>query len=404
MAQSLTEIAQSLKDANKKVQLIYAFNGTGKTRLSREFKKLISPKNPENEEEETGIKMMYYNAFTEDLFYWDNDLDNDVDRKLKIQPNAYTNWVLIEQGQEPNITTHFQRYTSDKLTPHFNEEYTIKGQDNRGVTIPAYSEVRFSFERGNDEPSEFVKISKGEESCFVWSVFYSLLEQTINVLNVAEEADRETDQFNDLQYVFIDDPVSSLDDTHLIELAVNIAELIKSNQSDLKFIITTHNPLFYNVLFNEFNNADSNSGYKVKHCAKRRFEKLADGTFLLSDQSSDSPFSYHLFLLSELDKAILPSGNIQKYHFNFLRNILEKMSTFLGYNKWRDLLPEESREAYYNRIINLSSHGKFSGEETSIIHDNDKRVLEYLVTQIKTNYRFKSNNNQIVEEEQDATV
>ncbi|WP_140936961.1 AAA family ATPase [Sphingobacterium lumbrici] len=404
MAQSLTEIAQSLKDANKKVQLIYAFNGTGKTRLSREFKELIAPKNPENEEEETKIKMMYYNAFTEDLFYWDNDLDNDVDRKLKIQPNTYTNWVLIEQGQEPNITTHFQRYTSDKLTPYFNEEYTVKDQNNRDVTIPAYSEVRFSFERGNDEPSEFVKISKGEESCFVWSVFYSLLAQTINVLNVAEEADRETDQFNDLQYVFIDDPVSSLDDTHLIELAVNIAELIKSNQSDLKFIITTHNPLFYNVLFNEFNNADSSSGYKVKHCAKRRFEKLADGTFLLSDQSSDSPFSYHLFLLSELDKAILPSGNIQKYHFNFLRNILEKMSTFLGYNKWRDLLPEESREAYYNRIINLSSHGKFSGEETSIIHDNDKRVLEYLVNQIKTNYRFKSNNNPIVEEEQDATV
>ena len=397
MAQSLTEIAQSLKDSNKKVQLIYAFNGTGKTRLSREFKELIAPKNPEIEEEESKVKIMYYNAFTEDLFYWDNDLDNDVDRKLKIQLNAYTNWILVEQGQEPNITTHFQRYTSDKLTPHFNEEYTIRDQDNRDVKIPAYSEVRFSFERGNDEPSEFVKISKGEESCFIWSVFYSLLEQTINVLNVAEEADRETNQFNDLQYVFIDDPVSSLDDTHLIELAVNIAELIKSNQSDLKFVITTHNPLFYNVLFNEFNNADSSSGYKVKHCAKRRFEKLEDGTFLLSDQSSDSPFSYHLFLLSELDKAILPSGNIQKYHFSFLRNVLEKMSTFLGYNKWRDLLPEESREAYYNRIINLSSHGKFSGEETSIIHDNDKRVLEYLVKQIKTNYRFKSNNDQIVE-------
>lgn len=360
MAQSLTEIAQSLKDSNKKVQLIYAFNGTGKTRLSREFKELIAPKNPESDEEESKVKIMYYNAFTEDLFYWDNDLDNDVDRKLKIQLNAYTKWVLVEQGQEPNITTHFQRYTSDKLTPHFNEDF---------------SEVRFSFERGDDSGSDFVKISKGEESCFIWSVFYSLLEQTINVLNVAEEADRETNQFNDLQYVFIDDPVSSLDDTHLIELAVNIAELIKSNQSDLKFVITTHNPLFYNVLFNEFNNADSSSGYKVKHCAKRRFEKLEDGTFLLSDQSSDSPFSYHLFLLSELDKAILPSGNIQKYHFNFLRNVLEKMSTFLGYNKWRDLLPEESREAYYNRIINLSSHGKFSGEETSIIHDNDKRVF-----------------------------
>ena len=177
MAQSITEIAQSLIDANKKVQLIYAFNGTGKTRLSSEFKNLIAPKNQEEQEEvgEAKIKIMYYNAFTEDLFYWDNDLLNDEDRKLKIQPNSYTNWVLVEQGQEPNITTHFQRYTSDKLTPSFNEDF---------------SEVRFSFERGNEEPSEFVKISKGEESCFIWSVFYSFLEQAINVLNVAEEADR----------------------------------------------------------------------------------------------------------------------------------------------------------------------------------------------------------------------
>lgn len=38
MGQSLTEIAQSLRDTNKKVQLIYAFNGVGKTRLSQAFK------------------------------------------------------------------------------------------------------------------------------------------------------------------------------------------------------------------------------------------------------------------------------------------------------------------------------------------------------------------------------
>jgi hypothetical protein len=44
MGQSLTQIAQTLKDADKKVQLIYAFNGSGKTRLSREFKQLIAPK------------------------------------------------------------------------------------------------------------------------------------------------------------------------------------------------------------------------------------------------------------------------------------------------------------------------------------------------------------------------
>ncbi|WP_341842325.1 AAA family ATPase [Chitinophaga caseinilytica] len=403
MGESLRKIAQDLHDTDKKVQLIYAFNGTGKTRLSGEFKELIAPKNPEIEVEEEEIRIMYYNAFTEDLFYWDNDLDKDTDRKLKIQPNDYTHWVLVEQGQEPNIARHFQRYTNDKLTPRFNAEYAIKDKDNNDILIPAYSEVRFSFERGNNEPSEFVKISKGEESCFIWSVFYSLLEQTINVLNVAEEADRDTDQFNNLQYVFIDDPVSSLDDTHLIELAVNIAELVKSSQSGLKFIITTHNPLFYNVLFNEFNNADASTGYRVKHCAKKRFEKLEDGTFLMNDQPSDSPFSYHLFLLAELEKAMQPPGNIQKYHFNFLRNILEKASTFLGYNKWRDLLPQESREAYYNRIINLSSHSKHHGEEVSIIDENDKRVLGFLVSELKRMYGFKSivNNS---ETEQDVNI
>lgn len=405
MAQTLTQIAEILKASNKKVQLIYAFNGMGKTRLSREFKELISPKNHETEEEETNIKIMYYNAFTEDLFYWDNDLDYDTDRKLKIQPNNYTKWVLVEQGQEPNITTHFQRYTNDKLTPRFNEQYTIKDKYDVDVTIPAYSEVRFSFERGNDVPSEFVKISKGEESCFIWSVFYSLLEQTINVLNEAEEGDRETDQFNDLQYVFIDDPVSSLDDNHLIELAVNVAELIKSSQSDLKFIITTHNPLFYNVLFNEFNNSDTRYGYKPRNCIKRRLEKLDDGTFELHDQSKDSPFAYHLFLLEELEKVRL-SGDIQKYHFNFLRNILEKTSTFLGYYEWKKLLPEDAdgaREGYYKRIIELSSHSKFSGEEVSVLTTQEKDVFKHLVEEITKIYKFKLNNNQPVTAE-DVTV
>ncbi|WP_407483337.1 AAA family ATPase [Elizabethkingia meningoseptica] len=393
MGQSLEEIAQKLKGTDKKVQLIYAFNGTGKTRLSREFKELVAPKNDEAEEEVKKIKIMYYNAFTEDLFYWDNDLDNDTDRKLKIQPNNYTDWVLKDQGQEPNITAHFQRYTNDKLTPSFNERYTIKDKYNEDITIPAYSEVRFSFERGDDSGSDFVKISKGEESCFIWSVFYSLLEQTINVLNEPEESDRETDQFNDLQYVFIDDPVSSLDDTHLIELAVNIAELIKSSNSDLKFIITTHNPLFYNVLFNEFN--------REKKTVKKRLEKLDDGTYLLVEQTSDSPFSYHLFLLYELEKVI-QSGTIQKYHFNFLRNILEKTSTFLGHNHWEDLLPKESRESYYKRIINLSSHSKHTGEEISVIEENDKKVLGFLIEEIKK-YGFKSSINQIVNE-QNVTI
>ncbi|WP_352232060.1 hypothetical protein [Xenorhabdus bakwenae] len=167
MSKTLTEIAQQLKEANKNVQLIYAFNGTGKTRLSREFKQLIAPKIDNDESNDTDHaelsrnKILYYNAFTEDLFYWDNDLSENTEPKLKIQPNSFTDWVLKDQGQDRNIIANFQRYTDEKLTPHFDENG---------------AEVTFSFERDNEAQTENVKISKGEESNVIWSVFYTLIE------------------------------------------------------------------------------------------------------------------------------------------------------------------------------------------------------------------------------------
>ena len=380
MGNSLTEIAQQLKDSDKNVQLIYAFNGVGKTRLSCEFKHLMMPKNDGAEDAEQCIKFLYYNAFTEDLFYWDNDLDGDIERKFKIHPNAFTEWVLKEQGQDQNIINYFQHYTSDKLMPRFSE---------------ACNEVTFSLTSGDNVKIENIKISKGEESNFIWCVFYGLLKLVVDVLNVAELNDRDTAQFNDLKYVFIDDPVCSLDENHLIELAVDLASLIKSCQSTLKFIITTHNPLFYNVLYNELNSKDNrHNSYKPKLFEKYRLEKLDDGTYQLATQSNDSPFSYHLHLLSVLEQAI-STGQIHKYHFNFLRNILEKTSTFLGHAKWGDLLPpsgDGSPNPYEARLINISSHSKFSGEEVTAISEDDKRVLGYLVRQINEIYHFKSGN------------
>src|SRR3712207_9522046 len=85
MGKSLREIAQELKESEKKVQLIYAFNGTGKTRLSKEFTKLVTP----DEDELTRQKILYYNAFTEDLFYWDNEVI-----ALKIWNNYFMDWIL----------------------------------------------------------------------------------------------------------------------------------------------------------------------------------------------------------------------------------------------------------------------------------------------------------------------
>lgn len=79
MSESLKRVARQIYDNPKKTQLIYAFNGSGKTRLSRAFKELLDPK-AEDSDAEVGStelahkKILYYNAFTEDLFYWDNDL------------------------------------------------------------------------------------------------------------------------------------------------------------------------------------------------------------------------------------------------------------------------------------------------------------------------------------------
>ena len=71
----------------------------------------------------------------------------------------------------------------------------------------------------------------------------------------------------------------------------------------------------------------------------------------------------------------------------------------MGYKNWKELLPEESRDAYFNRIINLSSHSNHHGEEISILDDNDKRVLGFLVGEIKRMYSFKSTNIPIVTED-----
>ena len=270
MGKELKEIAKELISKNKKVQLIYAFNGTGKTRLSRAFKEEIVPsKEDDGTDGDAGQsreKFLYYNAFTEDLFYWDNDLKEDSNPKLKIQPNTFTGWLidlLKELGEDGNIVTNFQRYTGSKATPIFNEKYKAK-IDEKEVTVPAFSEVTFQVaanEPVNYEPStaatdgvenvvqgkyEVIKISKGEESNFVWSVMYTLLQQVISTLNEQDATNRITDKFDALEYVFIDDPVSSLDDTHLIELAVDLADLLNRSYyfagRGLRFAITTHSP------------------------------------------------------------------------------------------------------------------------------------------------------------------
>ncbi|CYV67370.1 AAA family ATPase [Streptococcus suis] len=391
MGKSLRDIAQELKESDKKVHLIYAFNGTGKTRLSKEFTKLVIA----DEGELTRQKILYYNAFTEDLFYWDNDLEGDRDFKLRIQDNSFINWIITDQGKDSDIISNFQQYTSDKLTPvfHLSEGF-----------------IDFTFARGNDDTPEKVKLSKGEESNFIWSIFYTLLESVVDELNVVEELDRGTTEFNYLEYVFIDDPVSSLDENHLIAVATHLGTLIRKSKSDLKFIITTHNPLFYNVLYNELKNIKRKEQVtkeatnaltgeieryiefvKVLDNARFRLEKLEDGTYNLLKQPDDSPFAYHNFLRLALHKAI-KDNLVYKYHFNFLRNLYEKTSTFLGHQNWQDLLPRDNEGSFSNyesRIINISSHSKVSTEEDERVNPAETALLKNLLHHLETTCNYK---------------
>ncbi len=380
MGKTLAEVAKQLRDADKKVQLIYAFNGTGKTRLSREFKELIAPKaddsEGDDEVDQSGLsrnKILYYNAFTEDLFYWDNDLESDAEPKLKIQPNTFTDWVLKDQGQDQNIITTFQRYTNDKLTPRFNAERTEKDKDGKDVTIGAFSEVTFSMERGDVRHSGNLKISRGEESNFIWSIFFCLLEQVIGVLNVAEPADRETNQFDKLEYVFIDDPVSSLDENHLIQLAVALAQLIKSSASGIRFIVSTHSQSFYNVLYNE---VSAKSGLILS-----RFD---DGTFALEGKFGDSnkSFSYHLHIKNLIEQAVA-ENSVQRYHFALLRNLYEKTASFLGFRSWIDLLPGD-KKAYANRIMHFYTHNTLSVEQIAEPTPPEKEMVARLVENLNS--------------------
>ena len=75
----MNNIAQEIKNTKENIILIYAFNATGKTRLSVAYKDITKKENKGNH---AGV---YYNAYSEDLFVWNNDEEHDnQDIKLNV--------------------------------------------------------------------------------------------------------------------------------------------------------------------------------------------------------------------------------------------------------------------------------------------------------------------------------
>lgn len=364
---SLEEIANVILNNNEKTTLIHAFNRVGKTRLSMQYKTLV---NEENE----GVKikkLLYYNAFTEDLFHWDNDLEKDCDRKLKININSFFISLLRDQGKENEIVKKFKEFTSSRIEPSIDVKT---------------GEVIFNIPTGDQDTKENIKISKAEESVFIWTTFYVLLETIIEELN-NDEDERSTDIFNSIRYIFIDDPVSSLDENNIIDIAIELYNLIKkSTNDDLRFIITTHHSLFFNVLYNSVK-----KGIRKKKAIAYNLQ-AQETKYVLNKLSIDSPFGYHLLLKDSIQEAI-DTNNIQRYHFAFFRNLLEKTSNFLGYEKWSDLIvdeeeiTEEQREGYV-RVINLYSHNKLAELESKELLLQEKSLLKRLFTNFINHYKW----------------
>jgi hypothetical protein len=75
---TINEIAEELKTSKQPITLIYAFNSTGKTKLSVEYKNITKKEDGKH----SGV---YYNAYSEDLFRWDNDeLNGNENMRLEI--------------------------------------------------------------------------------------------------------------------------------------------------------------------------------------------------------------------------------------------------------------------------------------------------------------------------------
>jgi wobble nucleotide-excising tRNase len=369
---TLKDVAKKLKEDDKKVTLLYAFNATGKTRLSMAFKDLVNgvDDNEDDSSEDKEKKIIYFNAFTEDLFYWDNDLDNNIVRVLKVNTNSTFVELIKNQGKEREIVDKFKYYTASKIEPTFD-------LDNGNIS--------FEISTGDTDSIKDIKISKGEENILIWSIFYVLIETVIDELNLPI-ADRSTNEFNSIEYIYIDDPISSLDDNHVFEVALDIKELTKkAKEKSLKFVISTHHALFYSILHDYYQN---------KSISKNTLRKKED-KYELCSQSNNSPFGYHLQVKEEISDAI-KNNRVEKWHYALFRNLLEKTATYLGYSHWHDCLVgdsespiEESNKNLYEKRINNYAHNRHSTLDSKGLQPQEVALLKRLFDNFIAHFNWK---------------
>ena len=355
---SLRTLAQRLRSDCKDFDcvLLYAYNRTGKTRLSMEFK-------DQGKRKGKGLRdTLYFNAFTEDLFVWHNDLDGDMDRHLTLNESSSFLSGITELALDESIADYLSRYA--------DFDFDID-----------YEEWAVTFRKGDDE---CIKISRGEENVFIWCMFMAICERVID----------GHPSYQWVKHLYIDDPVSSLDDNNAIAIACDLSALLRNaatrrdvggERNPLKTLISSHHALFFNVMCNELGRG---RGDQEKVKTKRYFLHRPDseGVFTLR-ATIDTPCFHHVATLAELRKRA-QAGTLYTYHFNALRSILEKTASFFGHEDLRFCLAGLQDEALYNRALNLLSHGRYAINEPVEMVDDNKELFRRILDDVLDRFQF----------------
>ncbi|WP_211352656.1 AAA family ATPase [Luteibacter pinisoli] len=289
---------------------------------------------------------LYFNAFTEDLFSWDNDLANDSQRVLRLNSASRFFAGIRELALEENIQAYLGRYTDFD----FNVDY------ERWLITFSKAE------------SDHIKVSRGEENIFIWCLFMAICERVID----------GHPSYGWVKYLYIDDPISSLDDNNAIAVASDLARLLRKGVNSLKVVISSHHALFFNVVCNELK----------REVHKRYFlhRTRPNGQYTLR-ATNDTPFFHHVAMLSEIQHAA-ESGDFYTYHFNMLRSILEKTATFFGHDDFSACIHGVEDEILYARALNLLSHGQYAIYEPREMVEDTKALFRQILDSFQARYQF----------------
>lgn len=371
--------------------LIFAYNGTGKTRLSYDYAHF-------GRDEETPQHTLYYNAYTEDLFTWDNDLENNTEHHLMINQSS----SLIQGLAGYSFADKLRKYLQVFVDIDFDFHYD---QDNQ--EIPDYvvfsknvkNKVRINGEWNEiEETIENIKISRGEERLFVWCFFRCILDQVIG----------DNDAYKNIEYIYIDDPMSSLDDNNVIAFAQQLYTIIrqqlkqetdaqKAGKEDfrrIKFVVSSHHALFFHTMLHGLI-ADAKLG---RYYLSRNKQK---DNLVLKSMSDKTPFYYNVAMMSEIKKAI-ETDKLYTFHFTVLRSIMEKIQEFFGHRDFsiilegikyrgdtydRTAFSKEDLTDFYSRVVNVLTH-QGSMFTPALMNDDNKELATAIFNHLVEKYQF----------------